>query len=326
MHGRKNIDASGDYIYNSKNCRHCYMVNTNEDCKYVFYSSDSKDYYDVFISFLANELIYESHAIPKGNYFLRFCELCANGNRFLEYCDSCESSSYLFGCIGIRGRKYCILNKQYSQDEYERLREKIIQQMNQKPFIDIKGRVYRYGEFFPVEMSPFGYNESVAQDYFPLSKEEIAEHRYNWTDIAKHKKTPNATVTAQDLSDDIRDVDDSILNEVIECANAKQNSCAGVGAFRITKQELNFYKEHNISLPRLCPNCRQLARIKQRNPLQLWHRGCTCAGTISENKVYQNTIEHFHKTNHCPNEFETSYAPERKEIIYCEPCYQAEVA
>ena len=40
---------------------------------------------------------------------------------------------------------------------------------------------------------------------------------------------------------------------------------------------------------------------------------------------YQNTVEHSHHKGKCPNEFETSYAPDRPEIVYCEQCYQAEV-
>ena len=57
----------------------------------------------------------------------------------------------------------------------------------------------------------------------------------------------------------------------------------------------------------------------------MWHRKCTCAGEKSENSVYTNTAQHFHENGHCPNEFETSYAPERPEIVYCEQCYNAEV-
>ena len=81
----------------------------------------------------------------------------------------------------------------------------------------------------------------------------------------------------------------------------------------------------NLPLPRLCSNCRHYQRIKQRNPLKLWHRQCQCAGEKSDNKVYQNTIQHFHSNEHCPNEFETTYSPDRKEIVYCEKCYQQEV-
>ena len=31
-----------------------------------------------------------------------------------------------------------------------------------------------WGEFFPHEMSPFGYNETVAQEYFPMTEDEVA--------------------------------------------------------------------------------------------------------------------------------------------------------
>jgi len=46
--------------------------------------------------------------------------------------------------------------------------------------------------------------------------------------------------------------------------------------------------------------------LKFRNPLRLWTRQCMREG--------------------CPNTFETSYAPDRPEIVYCEQCYLKEVA
>ncbi len=53
-------------------------------------------------------------------------------------------------------------------------------------------------------------------------------------------------------------------------------------------------------------------------------RKCMCE--IKNNNTYKNTVEHFHNSTPCPNEFETSFAPDRAEIVYCEQCYQAEVA
>ena len=43
--------------------------------------------------------------------------------------------------------------------------------MNEMPYKDKKGNIYKYGEFFPAELSPFFYNETTAQEYFPLTKE-----------------------------------------------------------------------------------------------------------------------------------------------------------
>ena len=84
-------------------------------------------------------------------------------------------------------------------------------------------------------------------------------------------------------------------------------------AFRILPDELKFYKQTNIPIPVYCPNCRHYQRLSQRNPLKLWHRQCMCE---KEN--------HIHKGK-CSVEFETSYAPDRPEIVYCEKCYQQEV-
>ena len=86
----------------------------------------------------------------------------------------------------------------------------------------------------------------------------------------------------------------------------KKDVCKGVGAFKIIPQELEFYKKQNFPIPRLCPDCRHFERIKQRNPLKLWHRKCMKPG--------------------CTNEFETSYSPDRPEMVYCESCYNNEVA
>ncbi|MCB9806736.1 hypothetical protein H6768_02390 [Candidatus Peribacteria bacterium] len=37
-----------------------------------------------------------------------------------------------------------------------------------------------WGEFFPLTLSPFGYNETVAQDYFPISEKEAQKKGYKW--------------------------------------------------------------------------------------------------------------------------------------------------
>jgi hypothetical protein len=202
--------------------------------------------------------------------------------------------------------------------------------MNDLPYIDKKGRVYKYGEFFPPELSPFSYNETIAQEYFPLTKEQAIEQGYSWKDL--EPRDYKITMKPEDLPDNIKDVNDQILNEVIECAHA---TCLPAGrgncneqcttAFRIIPQELQFYRKMNLPIPRLCPNCRHYQRLKQRNPLKLWKRQCQCGGRTSVNGVYANTVQHDHGDNPCPNTFQTSYSPDRPEIVYCEQCYLKEV-
>ncbi|MEK7128078.1 MAG: hypothetical protein AAB933_00750, partial [Patescibacteria group bacterium] len=94
---------------------------------------------------------------------------------------------------------------------------------------------------------------------------------------------------------------------------------------KIIPDELNFYRKMNLPLPRLCPNCRTFERLKQRTGIELYKRSCQCDGENSKNNLYRNTISHAHGSEPCSVSFETSYSPDRPEIVYCEKCYQQEV-
>ena len=322
--GLFNNNVSGDYIANSKNVFYSFEIGGGENLKYCFqaHMSISKDSYDYGDWGNNASLMYESIN----------CGENINNTKFsfgswidsnLQYCDTVISSDYMFGCSQIRKGKYCILNKQYTKEEYEELVPKIIDHMNNMPYIDKKGRVYKYGEFFPAELSPFAYNETIAQEYFPLTKEQAIEQGYSWKE--SEERNIQITIKSEDLPDYIKDVDDTIIKEIIQCAHKGECNEQCTTAFKIIPQELEFYKKMNLPLPRLCPNCRHYQRLKQRNPLKLWHRKCMCNGNKSENGIYTNTIAHQHGDSACPNEFETTYSPDRKEIVYCEKCYQQEV-
>src|SRR3989338_10247613 len=89
--------------------------------------------------------------------------------------------------------------------------------MNDMPYIDQKGRIYKYGEFFPPELSPFSYNETIAQEYFPLTKDEAIKKGYSCKDPEPRHYT--ITLKTEDILDHIKDVKDSILNDIIQSAH-----------------------------------------------------------------------------------------------------------
>lgn len=326
IHGRQNVDVSGDYIYESKNAKISFIVRESENIKFCqnFTNGPVKDCYD-FSNWGENvELLYECLICGNGNSKLRFCMQSYPNNRNLEYCVFCQRSSDLFGCVGLKDKQYCIFNKQYSKEEYETLVSKMKKHMNDMPYVDKKGRVYKYGEFFPPEFSTFPYHITEAQDIFPLTEAQAVEQGFLWYPIKSDEYTH--TISQSQIPDHINDVQDAILNEVLACEHHGNCAQECTKAFKIVKEEIEFCRHLNIPIPRLCPNCRHYERLAWRNSSRLYKRKCTCSGKKSENGVYQNTIEHFHKSDHCPNEFETSYAPDRPEIVYCEQCYQAEVA
>ncbi|MFA5999680.1 MAG: hypothetical protein WC783_01735 [Candidatus Paceibacterota bacterium] len=312
----------GDDIKNTKNCKTCFATRHGvENCKYVFLCGLLlKDSMDVTFGGETSELFYEKSGGTESQRCM-FSRAC-NNSHDIRYSDRVFNCSDLFGCVHLKNKKYCILNKQYNKEEYEELVPKIIEQMNTMPYVDKVGRVFKYGEFFPSNFALWAYNETWAHKYFPLSKKEALEKGFNWHD--EEDKNYEITIKTEDLPDDIRDVSSEILGEVIECAHKGNCNQQCTRAFRILPNELQFYKQMNLALPRLCPNCRFSERINIKNPLKLWHRKCMCAGTESENGKYVNTIQHSHGDTPCDNEFETAISDERREIVYCEKCYQAE--
>jgi hypothetical protein len=316
------VNVIGDDIKNTKNCQICFSTRLGvENCKYIFLAGLLlKDSYDVTFSGDTSELNYEVAGGTRSNkqMFSRGC----NDSSDIEYSDKIYNCSNLFGCTKLRNKKYCILNKQYTKEEYFKLRGEIIEQMNKIPYIDKNERIFKYGEYFPSEFSMWSYNETWAQKYFPLTKEQALEKGFKWYD--EEKRDYKITIKAENLPNHINDVPDSILEEIIECEHKGTCNEQCTTAFRILPNELTFLRSMKLALPRLCTSCRYGQRIKKKNPLKLWHRKCMCNGVESENKEYKNTVKHFHGDSPCTNEFETAISDERKETVYCEKCYQAE--
>ncbi|HEV7423919.1 MAG TPA: hypothetical protein VGO21_01890, partial [Candidatus Paceibacterota bacterium] len=170
----------------------------------------------------------------------------------------------------------------------------------------------------PFDMSSYGYNQSQAFEYFPITEEEARKQGYRWQSPEERKY--NITIEASKLPDSIKDIKDTILEEVIQCEHQELRThshgceidCSN--AFRVTKQELDFYRKMNLPLPRMCFNCRHMDRVQWRNLPALYYRQCMC-----------DKNNHFHGAAECDVKFETSYAPEKPETVYCEKCYQQEV-
>ncbi len=319
----KSVDVTGDNIMNSKNVKHSFDLYENtEDSKYLIHIWNMKDSYDMYGAGAVASLMYEGVDAGIQSSHQLFSVL-AHSCLDTMYTYMCYGSKNLFGCIGLRNKQYCILNKQYTKEEYLALVPKIIAHMKEMPYKDSKGLYYGYGEFFPSEISPFAYNETLAQEYFTKTKEEILSQSFKYRE--PNEKEYTVTMKSEDLPDNIKDTPASIINEIISCPNNGDERTQCTQAYRIIQSELDFLQHHNIALPRYCPNCRHYQRLARRNPFKLWKRVCQCAGASSQNLKYKNTIAHAHGSESCVNEFETSYAPGRPEIVYCEKCYQAEV-
>ena len=264
-------NVTGDVIRDAKDCQACFSVLDGvENCKYIYFAGlNLKDSYDVSGSGDMSELMYESTHTTRGQRCL-----FANGDsdsKNTAYSIWNKNCSDIWGCTALRNKKYCVLNRQYAENEYKDLTARIRKQMDEMPYRDKRGREYRYGEFFPPEFSAFPYNQSFASDWYPKTKEEIEAEGWQWADPPKREYS--ITLLAEDLPDHVRDISDSVLGETIGCSHATSGCMEQcTTAFRITKEELEFHRKMNLALPRLCPGCRYAQRLGWRNKLSLYRR------------------------------------------------------
>lgn len=317
--GVQNLNSTGSYVTNSKNVTESYLIRESENLKYcqIMQMPGNKDCYDCTIWGYNTELSYETCICGEGAYNLKFCFNCWPACRDSEYCMNIFSSSDCFGCMSVKKVQYCILNKQYTKEEYEKLVPKIKKHMDDIPYVDKKGNTYKYGEFFPIEFSPFGYNNSLAIQHFDMSKDKAESFGYPWIEVEKGNY--NITLDSADLPESINDAQDSILNEIIKCEKCQS-------AYRILRDEFSFYKKEKLPLPTLCSECRHERRIKDRLGVKLYSYKCMCAGDKDDTGQYQNMVLHNHGHEHCGNNFRTGFDPKLGNIVYCESCYNQEVA
>lgn len=283
----------GNNFFNCHNCYYGFALKESDNNRYVFYGEHLTDSMDTVLSGWPAELLYETMSVALESSNVKCSSVlwnCTNA----EYSDNCHDSADLFGAAGLRHGKYVILNRQYSQTDYVQLREQIIQDMRARQ---------EYGEFFPAHLSPYAYNETLANDFYPLTETDVRQRGWKWKDELPH---PAGEVTLQALPDHISKASNTITEEMLACVLCHRN-------YKIIPPELAFYRQTSLALPRLCPNCRLLERLRIRNPLALWHRQCMCT-----------QLGHKH-SGRCATEFDTSYSPDRKEIVYCEICYQKEI-
>lgn len=103
-------------------------------------------------------------------------------------------------------------------------------------------------------MSPFDYNETVAQEFFPLSSTEAKEKNFVRMDINYDTKVPKGTVMlTQETLPAIEDATEEICNQIIQCSISGR-------PFRLTNQEFAYYKRYHLSLPHIHPDERHQKR------------------------------------------------------------------
>ncbi|HEV7701949.1 MAG TPA: hypothetical protein VGO63_00670 [Candidatus Paceibacterota bacterium] len=283
--GSHNTNVSGDHIYNAHNVKDSFDIKEGENSKYCYTGGNPKEIYDGSFSF-TNEYCYQILTCRGSNNVIA-CQIVMDSSE-AYFSQFCYNSKNIFGSIGLRNKNYCILNKEYTKEEYEKLVPQIIE--NLKASGD-------WGNFLPKWMSPFGYNESIVNEYTPLTKEQALAQGFTWREDIPYT-TGQENCAYKDLPTDPEKYnDEQLLSKILKCEACTKN-------YRLTSREIGFYKRMKLALPPKCFNCRHQARMDTRNPRILNDANCASC--------------------HAP--IQTTYSKEKQAIykVFCEKCYQQE--
>lgn len=311
-------NSSGNNLSNTNNCKNCFGTYDSDTCSYCVIAFNTKDSWDIYDSGLNGEKLYEISASAKNISNLLFSYFVHESYN-VTYSSFCTNCHDIFGCVGLRNKSYCILNKQYTKSEYEALIPEVIKNMNEIPYFDTKGRAYKYGEFFPIEISPIAYNKSVAYEQFPMKKDASADEGFRWNDDIYN--TQKITMELDKYSSRAQEASSDILNAVFECKYKGNSEHSCPGYFRINSIELDILQKLDLPIPESCWSCRYYERRQRDDKPRLFTRTCECG---TEKNGYKNTLDHGHGSV-CSTIIETTYALNRPEMVYCEECYQKEI-
>jgi len=154
-----------------------------------------------------------------------------------------------------------------------------------------------WGEYFAPELSPFGYNETKAMEWFPMEKEAAISIGFCWSDYEAAPASGQINILRAQIPDDISKVQDDICSKAVICETSGK-------PFKVLKADLEFYRKKGLSIPRDAPQIRHQKRVRRQNKQSLFKRFCESCGTA----------------------IVTSSDPSKPYAVFCLECYEQKVA
>lgn len=250
-------NSTGNYLTNCDRCYNTFHWEESQDIYNCMRGAKDKNCIDS-VGIWELELCGNVSCCMPGGHRIKYASW-SMGCRDSEYLDLCIECNECFGCAGLKKKKHCILNKQYSEEEYKKLKAQIIENMKRKG---------EYGKFFPYDLAYSGYNLTTAQIYFPETKESITALGGLWDDAGD--KVSDG-IPPEGLPDDIANAKDEITKQALICPKTGYR-------FNIAPHELSFYKEMKIPLPKFHPDYRVIERFKPITVIDAYSYKCTFCG------------------------------------------------
>lgn len=315
--------SNGDCVINSNNCINTFKANGLENCINIHSSGNgpedgTKYFMNSTEAGIAAENCIWSCSVGMNIYNIFFSYATVEGSKNIYYCWDMENCQECMFCVGLRAKKYCILNTQYSKEEYFNKKREII--------TDLKAEG-KWWNSLDWDLSLFPYNDTLAYDYFKVYSvtdvhgniKVIDDQAYGkviltWDDFIsdatldlggkkkikilwrtrdKEINVPEWMETIQALEiPSINQVSDTILEKAVICEETKR-------PYRIIKKELEFYKKQYLPLPKIHHELRVDKLVSSRPIGQLFAGICDC----------------------CGEDCLTVYKKKQKYKTYCNSCY-----
>jgi len=255
-----NKNISGSYLINCENLKdsyNCYWVENGQNIMLVWSEVWNKNMYDVFQAGSPSwdDMYWVCWAWSWAQNIFNCCNVSWWTNVF--YSLHMQNSSYCIWCIGLKNKSYCILNKQYTKEEWNIMADKIFSSMEKN---------WTLWDFFPWNINPFYFNDTMAKILWGFSKESAVKDWYmwrdeeikvdipEWSDVIFTSPQPSPLSGEGEASKSIQDfqghdkswnwkINPEILKKVIK--DEKWNY------YRIVKMEYNFLVKHSLPLPEI---------------------------------------------------------------------------
>ena len=237
-------DSSGEYLVRCLRARHAFGVN------------DGTDFYNAQISHNGCERCAHSSGFTASSdlYMVAGASSCSNmkfssncgTSRNLEYCMQCYNCEDCFGCVGLNRKKFCLLNKQYDEDEYWRKLDEMKCAMLNRG---------EYGRYLPGDFSPAGIEFSTANFFDYPERELEAIGAVHFDPSVGAVQDASSMTDPETLPDHLDDCEAYVGKPLIDKGLDR--------AFAVRRDDYKFYKKLGLPFPRrhYIARVRSLARM-----------------------------------------------------------------
>ncbi|MFH1315834.1 MAG: hypothetical protein ABIH67_05585 [Candidatus Uhrbacteria bacterium] len=282
-------NSTGEYLEDTTNARECYHIRggsrdldhvtfclgaPSHDCAYCGGATGASDcYYSTGVTNCKDA---------------KFCMNFVTNSQNVEYCERCNDCENCFGCVGLVRKKFCILNKQYSEEDYWKVLD------------DLKCQMLDQGEYGDIPNLRFSTQHwTCLLDLYEIDRDMAIKLGAEDFDLVSHgaegpEIDPARLQSPDSLPDCVTQIDfESVTNTMYQDDVVNRR-------YGYLRPELELYQRLNIAPPRKHPRSRMLDLELILNKPEFIESNCQMCNkpvTIAKNLTY----------------------PDRK--IYCRPCY-----